>query len=170
MINLSRSRLYASLQAWLAARAPRERQLMRVAGLLLPLAAAWATFDWTWSEQQRLALRLPAARASFERMQEDAAELARLRTLPPVTAVSSAALVAATSTAAEARGLRVSAAMSAEGVVVKGSATLPALVDWLASIQADLRLRPIRMKTTPGGDGQFEVVLQAYDDAGLNGG
>ena len=169
MTRPSFSRLSATLQAWLAARAPRERQLLQAAGLLLPLAVAWAVFDWTWSEQQRLNQRLPVARAGFERMQEDAAELARLRSLPPITAVSTAALAAATAAAAEARGLNVSAAMSAEGLVVKGSAPLPVLVDWLASIQADLRLRPIRMKTTPG-DGQFDVLLQAYDDAGQTGG
>jgi type II secretory pathway component PulM len=170
MTRLSLSRLSAAFHGWFAARAPRERQLLRAASLLLPIVVAWAMFDWARSEQQRLDVRLPAAQASFERMQEDAAELARLRTLPPPTAIAPPALAAAARAAGDARGLSVSVDVRPEGLMVSGKASLPVLVDWLASIQADLRLRPVRLKMAAAASGQFELLLQPFDDAGQDGG
>ena len=64
-------------QQW-RARSPRERQALLAAGAVLLLAALVSVVDWTLREQQRLAVRLPEARAELVRMQDSAAELTRL--------------------------------------------------------------------------------------------
>lgn len=154
----------APLRRWLSARAPRERQLLMIAALAVPLAAGLTATDWIVAERERLQKRLPVARAAFERMQADTDELSRLRALPAAPELEPATLVTAVRTAAQARGLQLEIRSTPDGLSASGHAALPALIDWLAAMQADLRLHPKRLRTGGAPDRPVEVLLTRIGD------
>ncbi|MBR0565821.1 type II secretion system protein M [Azoarcus sp. L1K30] len=149
----------APLRRWLSARAPRERQMMLIAVMAVALAAALTATDWILAERERLQKRLPLARAVFERMQADTDELTRLRALPASPAPEPATLVAAVRSAALARGLQLEIRATPDGLSASGHAALPDLIDWLAAMQGDLHLYPVRLRTGSAPGRPVEVLL-----------
>ncbi len=152
---------FKALSAWLDNRAPRERRLLKALAGFVPLAAAVAVLGWALDEQQRLDRRLPQARAELERMQQDATELARLKSTAPPPALTPTALAGAALAAASARGLQLDIEPGPDGLLARGSAPLPALIDWLAAIHAEQGLRPTRLEYAEAG--AVEAVLVARD-------
>lgn len=152
---------FKALGTWLDSRAPRERRLLKALAGFLPLAAAVAVLGWALDEQQRLDRRLPLALAELERMQQDATELARLKSMAPPPALTPTALAGAARAAAGARELKLDIEPGPDGLLVRGNAPLPALVDWLAAVQAEQGLRPTRLEYAEAGT--VEAVLVARD-------
>lgn len=159
----ARAKLTARLRAWYAACAPRERRLLAIAasvalgGCLITLA------DHLANERQRLTHTLPAARLAYLAMEQDSLGLAALRERPPPAAPPLAALPNSISSAASARGFTVEPRLTADSIVVVGTTSLPALVDWLAALQAEQRLRPRRLELQPAstdGYAPFEAVFE----------
>lgn len=148
-------------RAWLA-RPARERRLLLTAGVLLATLLLATLVDATLATRERLARQLPQARAELERMRADAAELARLRATPAPPPARHAGLGDTVVAAARARGLALDATPSADGLQLRGKGRLPALIDWLAALQAEHRLRPLRLDAA--ADGSIALLLELPDD------
>lgn len=132
-------------RAWLAGRAPRERKALLAAGAVVALALGLTLVDGFIAAHQRLDQQLPALRAELARMQDDAAELARLSALPETQPPAAGALADAARAAAAARGLALEIVASGDRLEVRGNARLDTLVDWLAALQTEQGLRPLRL-------------------------
>lgn len=143
-------RLLARTMAWWSARPVREQRALALAGAVVLLALAILIIEGLVRERARLEQTLPALQAQLARMEDDAAELMRLRTRTPPASVAPEALVAAVSSAASARGLDLAASLGEGGVVVTGRADVAALADWLAAVQSELRMRPVRARMAGG--------------------
>lgn len=140
----------ARLDAAWSRLAPRERRLLALAALLLTGAALYALIDWSLSERARLARALPQARADYQRMQRDAAELAALRASAPRQA--GADPLAAARAAATADGLALELSAVPEGIQARGTAPAAALLAWIAGLHEALGLRPVRVELRPAGE------------------
>ena len=152
-------------QQW-RARSPRERQALLAAGAVLLLAALVSVVDWTLREQQRLAVRLPEARAELVRMQDSAAELTRLneQSLPAPLGLDTLAQAARAAAAARRRALdegeNVAAAGSDGTLRLAGRGAFGDVIDWLASLQAEQRAQPQRVMLEAGAQSvTFETSL-----------
>lgn len=143
---------------FLASRSPRERSMVRMAALVISLGILISVTDWATSEYSRLSRRLPQARTQLFDMQADAAEMLRLSRLTAPTEVPLATLAAATSAAADARGLHLKVEISGSGLQIEGSGPFAAITDWLASMHSDQRLRLTRMVMEDQGS---EVIISA---------
>src|SRR5690606_32748160 len=148
--------LFVRIGEWWSARAPRERRVMALAALVLACAGLFSAWDVVRVERARLDAAVPQLRAELARMEDDAAELMRLRTLELPPAMQAAALADAAVSAATARGLVLEVTPEEGGLAVCESAERAPLVDWLAALHADLRLRPGRLSL---GDGVVEATL-----------
>lgn len=155
------SGLIAWMRARSAAMSVRERRLLAVAAVVVAGALMAVTVEWAVRERSRLDRALPQAQAQLLQMQDDAAELAQLSRAQQALALPDpAALGPALETAARVRGLAVTLQPVAGGMQVSGSGRFAALVEWLAAVQADSRLRPQRMTVRSHGDDvRFELVL-----------
>ncbi|MDX9699226.1 MAG: type II secretion system protein GspM [Rhodocyclaceae bacterium] len=155
-MNAPVSRLLDALQA----RSPRERRMILLAMLVVAGALlVWLT-EWTLAEHRRLATQLPTAQAQLVQMQADAAELSRLQTLPAPATTPTEALLGAASAAASSRGLKVSIERSGHLLQAEGSGGFAALVDWLATLQAEQRLRAAQVSMETRGDTiHFRIAL-----------
>lgn len=159
----TRATLTARLRAWYAACAPRERRFLAIATSVVLGGGLIALTDHLVSERERLARTLPAARLAYLAMEQDSLGLAALRERPPPATLPLAALPASISSAASARGFTVEPRLTGDSVVVVGTTSLPALVNWLAVLQAEQRLRPRRLELQPAsadGHAQFEAVFE----------
>lgn len=142
--------LLARSAAWWSARPAREQRALMLAGAVVLLALAVVSIEGLVRERARLDQALPTLQAQLARMDDDAAELMRLRTRTPPASVAPEALAAAVASAASARGLDLAATVGEGGVVVTGRADVAALADWLAAVQSELRLRPVRARMAGG--------------------
>lgn len=150
---------FTALRTALASRSPRERRLILIAASVISLALFIALWEWTLSEQRRLQHQVPEAQAQLVRMQDDAAELLRLSRLPAATALDADTLAQTVRATAQARGLSAKVDGLGQGVQVEARGTFPNLVDWLATLQAEQRLRATRVDMNQQADGQ--VLLTA---------
>ncbi|MBW7861121.1 MAG: type II secretion system protein M [Rhodocyclaceae bacterium] len=149
-----------------AARSPRERGLIRLAAAVIGAALLGSAADWLVTERQRLADRLPATRAQLQQMQDDAAELQRLEMLPAPPDVSLAARASAAQAAARTRQLDLLVEPSGDGSLrVEGSGPFDSMLDWIASMHADQRLRPSRI--TIESQGARVRIEASFTDAAL---
>ena len=121
--------------------------------------------DWTLREQQRLAVRLPEARAELVRMQDDAAELTRLNEQSVPAPLSLDTLAQAARAAAASRRLALdegeSLATAGDGTLrLAGQGAFGDIIDWLASLQAEQRAQPQRVMLEAGAQSvTFETSL-----------
>ena len=155
----------ARLRAWYAARATRERRLLALAAAVVLGGGLIALAEHLVAERERLARSLPAARLAYLGMEQDSLGLAALRERPAPAATPPAALPDSIRAAASARAIEVEveARMVGDRVEVDGRSTLPALIDWLAALHAEQRLRPSRLELQPvGSDGRarFDAVFE----------
>jgi type II secretory pathway component PulM len=147
----------ALAKTWWTARAPRERAALVAMAAVLALAATLAGLDALLAERARLAHQLPQLHATLAQMQDDATELARLRTLPAPARGTGESLGAAQA-AARAAGLQLDIQLAGDGLEVRGHAALAPLAQWLAAMQAEHGLHVERLIQT---DGQVEAMLRA---------
>jgi general secretion pathway protein M len=150
--------LREQLRAAWAARQPRERLFLValaifIAGALL-VQGVWSARN----DSARLRKQIPQLRMQAEVMQRQANELRQLQALPkPASAaLEGNALLAAAGTAAKVGGLGVAPAqLQLEGPrQVRLRATLPfdRWLEWIAVVQADLRLRLVRCQVDGTAD------------------
>ncbi len=153
----------ARLRAWYAARVPRERRLLALAAAVVLGGGLIALTEQLVAERERLARSLPAARLAYLAMEQDSLGLATLRERVPPTPPALATLPESIRTAARARAIEAEARIAGERVEVSGRAALPTLVDWIASLHTELRLRPSRLELQPAatdGRARFEAVFE----------
>ena len=153
----------ARIFAWYAARAPRERRLLLLAAMVLVGGGLVAVAEHLADERERLARSLPAARLAYLGMEQDSLGLAALRERPPAAATPLEALPDSIRAAANARANEAEARVAGDRVEVSGHATLPALIDWLAALHAEQRLRPGRLElqsASADGRARFEAVFE----------
>lgn len=141
-----------TLAARLRAASARERLLILVAALAVAAGLLLSLADWSYREHRRLVVALPAAEARLARMQDQSDELGRLRraAAPPETPVGVRSAAAAA--AAQARGLVLEFQELPDAVVISGTGSAPAVLDWLAAMQAEQHLRPEELALTPDQD------------------
>ena len=156
------SKLDAVVRQPLAQLAPRERRLVVAALWVILIAAVISVGDWAMRERTRLADALPAARSALVQMQDDAAELTRLQRTQPPPALPLATLAQAAQVAGSSRGLEVEVNVVGQQLHAQGQGSVITLTDWLASLQAEQRLRALALVIESGDDDQgtrFEVTL-----------
>lgn len=157
----------ARLRAWYGARAPREHRLLALAAAVVLGGGLIALAEHLVAERERLARSLPAARLAYLGMEQDSLGLAALRERPAPAATPPAALPDSIHAAASARAIEAEARITGDRVKVEGRSTLPALIDWLAALHAEQRLRPSRLELQPvGSDGRarFDAVFEVGEN------
>lgn len=148
------------LQTFWQGRSPREKKLLGLAGLFLLLFILVMVFGWLHSERRRLVKAVPKAEAGLAQMQMAAEEQARLKggAVPPRLAASP--LADALRATAMARGLVLTVEPNGEGVLLKGQGSFDTLIAWLADVQRDHALRPMRLEMTRDANlARFEATL-----------
>lgn len=154
----------ARLRVWLGARAPRERLLLGIAAAVILGAGLLTLAERVSAERARQARSLPTARLAFLAMEQDSLTLAALRERPPPPPTPVAALPDSVRAAAQARGIEAEVRAAGEVLEVRGSTELPALIDWLATLHAEFRLRPrqLELQAADGtGRARFEARFEA---------
>lgn len=136
----------------LATRSPRERQLLAVAAIVIGASALFHVADQTTDTRAQLARRLPEARSELERMQEDTADLQRLRQAPLPAGAAMPTAVEAARAAAASRALPLSIVLSGETLQVRGVADFDALIEWLADMHVEPGWRAQHAFIAPRGD------------------
>lgn len=144
---------------WLS-RSERERTLWLAVGAIVALALA-VTFAWLPLERSRTRLEaeLPRLRASLETMQRQAAEVKRLRALPPAGNLKAPVSALA---ATPAPGTQVTP-LDANRVRLGGDdVAFTALIVWIAAAQAShgLRVESARVDALPApGRVKADIVM-----------
>lgn len=140
----------------------RERTILIVGTILISVTLLWLLYSWQANTQRELDVAIPRATAQFARVQSEAAELARLRGLPPPAAVPNLTQLATTLTGtANARGLTLTIRNDGNQLVLSGKGiNFDSLAPWLAEIQRDsaIRLTYLDVIQGPGGP-QLETRL-----------
>lgn len=149
----------ALLALWLV-RSPREKKLLSLAGLFLLLFVLVMLFGWLHSERRRLVKAVPMAEARLAQMQLAAEEKARLQGQAPRLRLAAAPLAEALRAMATARGLVLTVEPNGEGVLVRGQGSFDPLIAWLADVQRDQALRPVRLEMVRDGNlARLEATL-----------
>jgi len=153
--------LLARFNVWMTARTPQERKLLLLGAAVVAVALIFSLAEWTWKEQARLQRRLPEARQQLARMQEEAAELQRLKRSPTVDATPLVTLAQSAEAAARSRGLDVKMQTSPDALEINGGGSFQMVADWLATLQSDHNLRPHHLSMNDNGDGtvSFTALL-----------
>lgn len=152
----------AVAQAW-NARAPRERQVIAIAGAALGVVLL-ATLAWLPLERTRarLAQQMPALRASIAALERDAREVKRLRAMPERKAVAASPLAALAAGGGGLAGAQV-VVLDDRRVRVSGAdVAYGALLEWLGDAQAShgLRVESAKLDALPApGRVRAELVL-----------
>ena len=154
-------RSVALFKLWWQARPSREQNAAKLG--LVVLAVLLSVWVWTALRAERVHLRgrVADAEAQVKEIQDDLAEMQRLRgeVIPPQ--LSSQALVLAITNSLAARKLNLSVAVvDADRLRVQGMAGFDELVQWLGSVQRDYRLRVITLVATgQAANVKVDVVL-----------
>jgi type II secretory pathway component PulM len=137
------------LKLWWQGRPLRERNAMTTGLVVLAVVALiWA---WVWLREERVRLRgnLAIAEAQLKEMQNDLAELQRLRAETVPSQLSLQALVQPLANSLLARKLALSVtALDADRLRVQGTAGFDETISWLGTIQRDHRLRIVTLAAT----------------------
>lgn len=150
------------LREWYAGLGQRERRVFAGLGILLALTLLWLLWDWQASTNQRLATSLPRARNQLARMQAEAAEIARLRSLPQTAAPDLAQTANALQVSATGHGLTLSVKSDGNQILASGKGvSFDNWVQWLGDAQRNsgVRLVWLDVVQTPAGPG-IEAHLQ----------
>lgn len=150
----------ASLQAWWAGLAVRERRLLQVAALLLGLALLWwLAIQPAWRTLARAPAEHERLDTQLQQMQREAAEVQQMRALPPLQPEQAAiALRAATDRLGDKarlilQGERATVTFTGVGV--------SALRDWLGEARSAARARTVEANLTRGPAGFSGSVILA---------
>jgi len=154
----------APLQAWWAARAPRERFYATLGGVVLGLYLVLAfAVQPAWHTLRSGPAQLEALEAELQAMQRLAAEARELRASPPVSTEQSTAALKA---ASERLGDRAKLSIQGERAVLtlNGAAT-GQLRDWLSEVRSGARARPVEANLTRGGSGYSGTIVVSIGGA-----
>ncbi|MFT4171408.1 MAG: type II secretion system protein GspM [Rhodocyclaceae bacterium] len=151
----------AALRQYWAERNPREQRLLVAMVAVIAVAALWALFDWQAAEYKRLGKLVPRVQAQVKAMQDDAAELARLRVAPKRPAADAKQLADTLQNSAAALHLALTVRNDGDRIIVSGtSVPFDAFVAWLAAAQTQNALKVASLDASPNNDGQrIEVRL-----------
>ncbi len=160
----------AALRTHWEARAPREKQLLKLSAIVIVVALLWTLHDSVSKERKRLDHVIPVAAAQLKGMQEEAAELARLHNQPALPKLDPLRLQDAVQAAVKAQGLVAQVRADGGQIVLSGDAqSFNMLVDCLSSVQAANGLKIAAMDVGRGaadgsgagkpGSVRFEVRL-----------
>lgn len=139
----------ARANAWWQQRAPRERQLISAAAVLLVIGLLWTLHSWSQREARRLDRALPIAQAQLRSMQDDAAELDRLRAQPEQARSDAARWVPVLEEAARRHGLTLEIRGEIGSVSASGqNQSFDAFARWLGDAQRELGLRVFSVDLT----------------------
>ena len=154
-----KSRLDEMRAAWLA-RTPKERSVAKALSVLLGLAALAFVWSSLGAEQAQLQKAVPLSQARLQRMQDDAAEVARLRAQSDTAAVQSATADAIN---ASLRSRHLELTVAADGsdrLRIHGNASFDETIAWLATVQQDFKLRLATLNATRADSGvRIDAVL-----------
>lgn len=151
----------AALRSRLARLSARERRLLTLAVAVVCAGALLSVAEWAVTQRTQLAHKLPAARAQLMQMQEEAAELTRLRQSSPPPAATLATRAEGARAAARRRDLALAVETADHGLQFSGEAPVEALLDWLASMHEEQRLRVAKLSLLPKG-GLLKVEGQLH--------
>lgn len=135
---------------WAALEA-RERRLVLLAVSVVCVGVLFSLAEWGVEQRAKLAGTLPLARAQLQQMQDEADELGRLRQASPRPLGTLAARAEAARAAARGRNLSLAIELSENGLAVVGEAPSEALLDWIASMHGEQRMRVERLDAKPAG-------------------
>lgn len=139
----------------------RERRLMLAAVLVVGVAAVLLSVESLMAQQQRLDAALPLRRAELTQMQADAAALSRLNEAARPADVSLATRQRTLEAMAASRGLTLSVTVVGDRLQVGGEGAPAAWLDWLAEVQRQTHLRPVRLTLAmAGGSARLDAELQ----------
>ncbi len=144
--------------AWLAASARQHLLLATLAGAL-GIVAVWSVLSVIDNELSRLQTALPLASTRLQRMQDNVAEVARLRAQPNVGTLQPGL---GDALAASIRSHHLNLAVATQGVdrhQVHGTADFDPTIAWLASVQRDYKLRVARFSASRSNDGTHIDIL-----------
>lgn len=150
------------MMRWWQGRSTRERTVLATgagaAALLLFVAFVWIPLERT---RTRLAAEVPALRASIARLEQDAAEVQRLRAMPARPASAATSALGALDTSAVA-GAHLVVLDERRVRLTAGDVSFAALLEWLASAQAaqGLHVESARIEALPlAGRVRAELTL-----------
>lgn len=137
------------LKLWWQARPPRERNAARTGFVVLAVLVSASAWFWLREERVRLRGSIAIAEAQIKEMQNDLAELQRLRgeTVPPQPSPQALAKPLANSLVARKLDLSVTA-LDADRLRIQGVAGFDEAINWLGTIQRDHRLRIVTLVAT----------------------
>lgn len=98
----------------------RERRIIYFGLIAILLTFVWLLHDWQAATHKRLDKALPRLEAQLAAMQAEAAEIARLRSLPPLVASDLNQAAAALQASATARGLTATARSDGNQILFSG--------------------------------------------------
>jgi len=156
-----KARLETLRAAW-QARSRNERLVLRALAAALAAIALLALLAAIDDERSRLQKSVPAAAARLQRMQDDVAEVARLRAVP-AAATAPTALGDALTASLQSHHLDLSVANAApDRVQLRGSAGFDETIAWLADAQHDFKLHVATLDVSRGDGGpRFDILLVA---------
>lgn len=157
--TLTRLRRQAS-EAWTGLNV-REQRMLLIGAALVTVTLLWLLYGWQAQQRKELDVALPKATAQFARMQSEAAELARLRSLPVPAAADLAHLVTTLQTTAAGRSLVVTVRNDGNQLVVSGKGlNFDRWTEWLADTQRSNAVRISYLDAQQSADGtQVEARL-----------
>jgi len=154
-----------ALSGWWERRGPGEQRTLRVAALLLVVAAlglAWLEIERT---RARLNAELPRLRSSIAGLQRDAAEVKRLKSVAPVAAnpqSTGAQLATLATNGGGLAGAKISLVDDKRVTVSGADIGFGALLEWLQNAQAThaMRVERARLEALPApGRVRAELLL-----------
>jgi type II secretory pathway component PulM len=152
----------ARIEAWRSdwqTRPPRERLIIAATAAAVGLALLALFWSWLQGEEARLQKAVPLAQARLQRMQDDAAEVVRLRAQ---SGASTQATSPADAVAASLKSHQLDLTLTADGdrMQLHGSADFDQTMNWLASAQQDFKLRLASFSAKRAGGGvSIDAVL-----------
>lgn len=139
----------AAVESWWQGRPPRERDILRGGIAIFVILVSLSTWVWLREERVRLRHGVAAAELQVRDVQNELAEIQRLRTETPPPQLSAHALIAPLANSLRAGKIQLSvAAADGDRLRVQGVAGFDESINWLATIQRDHKVRILSLAAT----------------------
>ncbi|GAA5159825.1 type II secretion system protein GspM [Viridibacterium curvum] len=137
----------------------RERRILVVGGVAIIATLLWLLHDWQTSTHKKLDKALPRIEAQLATMQAEAAEISRLRSLPPLTVSDLKQTADAMQASAQTRGLSLTARSDGNQILVMGK---PVNFDiWVSWLGETLRTSGLRLSYLDANQSPSGLALEA---------